>query len=314
MSMTTSSPQVDSEGSSAPPVGTPAVKKKRSRPHPTTIFASLWLGILSLLAILADYLPFIRGYQERVRGAGRFKFGPGFDFLFGSDQLGRDMFARCIYGAQISLRVAASSILLGLLIGGTLGLAAGYLRGWFDRIVSIFVDVLLAFPALIISILIVGRFDVLSASSSAFSWLTRTWSITFVLGLLSIAPIARIVRAQTLSLSQREFVLAARSLGAKNSRVIFREILPNLVPAMTSVVFTGIAVLLVAEGGLAFLGYSVKPPSPSWGLLVSENRERIQEAWWATIFPCVMLFLTVLSFNMIGDRVARRFDIREAAL
>lgn len=289
-------------------------KPKRDRWHPTTIFASLWLGSLTLLAVLADYLPFIRGYQERVRGAGRFRFGPGIDFLFGSDQLGRDMFARCIYGAQISLRVAASSILVGLVIGGTLGLAAGYLRGWFDRIVSIFVDVLLAFPALIISILIVGRFDVLSMSNSSFSWLTRTYSITFVLGLLSIAPIARIVRAQTLSLSQREFVLAARSLGAKNSRVIFKEILPNLVPAMTSVVFTGIAVLLVAEGGLAFLGYSVKPPSPSWGLLVSENRERVQEAWWATIFPCLMLFLTVLSFNMIGDRVARRFDIREAAL
>jgi peptide/nickel transport system permease protein len=314
MSTTTSPTTSESSNDSAAEVVAPSQKKKRNRWHSTTIFASLWLGILSLLAILADYLPFIRGYQERVRGAGRFQFGPGTDFLFGSDQLGRDMFARCIYGAQISLRVAASSILLGLLIGGTLGLAAGYLRGWFDRIISIFVDVLLAFPALIISILIVGRFDVLSASSSAFSWLTRTWSITFVLGLLSIAPIARIVRAQTLSLSQREFVLAARSLGAKNSRVIFREILPNLVPAMTSVVFTGIAVLLVAEGGLAFLGYSVKPPSPSWGLLVSENRERIQEAWWATIFPCIMLFLTVLSFNMIGDRVARRFDIREAAL
>lgn len=289
-------------------------KSRRRKPHPTTIFATLWLGLLTLLAVCADFLPFIRGYQERVRGAGRFKFGPGIDFLFGSDQLGRDMFARCVYGAQISLRVAASSILLGLLIGGTLGLAAGYLRGWFDRIVSVFVDVLLAFPALIISILIVGRFDVLAANNSAFGWLTRTWSITFVLGLLSIAPIARIVRAQTLSLSQREFVLAARSLGAKNSRIIFREILPNLVPAMTSVVFTGIAVLLVAEGGLAFLGYSVKPPSPSWGLLVSENRERIKEAWWATIFPCLMLFMTVLSFNMIGDRVARRFDIREAAL
>lgn len=314
MSMTTSPTETPSIEPIPDSSSSSKSKKERKRWHPTTIFASIWLGGLTLFAILADYLPFIRGYQERVKGAGRFRFGPGTDFLFGSDQLGRDMFARCIYGAQISLRVAFSSILLGLLIGGTLGLAAGYLRGWFDRVVSILVDVLLAFPALIISILIVGRFDVLALNSPGFSWLTRTWSITFVLGLLSIAPIARIVRAQTLSLSQREFVLAARSLGAKNSRVIFREILPNLVPAMTSVVFTGIAVLLVAEGGLAFLGYSVKPPSPSWGLLVSENRERISEAWWATIFPCLMLFLTVLAFNMIGDRVARRFDIREAAL
>lgn len=295
-------------------MSTSKTPKKRNRWHPTTMFATAWLGSLTFLAIFADYLPFIRSYSERVRGAGRFKFGPGAHFLFGSDQLGRDMFARCVYAAQISLRVAFSSILLGLLIGGAMGLAAGYLRGWVDRIISVVVDVLLAFPPLIISILIVGRFDVLQLNNPAFSWMTRTWSITFVLSLLSIAPISRIVRAQTLSLSQREFVLAARSLGAKSSRILFREILPNLVPAMTSVVFTGIAVLLVAEGGLAFLGYSVKPPSPSWGLLVSENRERIKEAWWATIFPCIMLFVTVLAFNMIGDRVARRFDIREAAL
>ena len=286
----------------------------RKRPTVTTILASTWLIVLTILALTADYLPFIRAYNQRVKYARNYKLGPGSDFFFGSDQLGRDIFARCIYGAQISLRVAASSIIVGLLIGGTLGLAAGYLKGWVDRAVSIVVDILLAFPALIISILIVGRFDVLSATNDSLSWLTRTWSITFVLSLLSIAPIARIVRAQTLSLSQREFVLAARSLGAKSGRVIFREIVPNLIPAMTSVVFTGIAILLVSEGGLAFLGYSVKPPSPSWGLLVSENREKLDDAWWATIFPCIMLFVTVLSFNMIGDRVARKFDIREAAL
>lgn len=290
------------------------VIKKFFRLSPMAMFATVWLVALSLLAVLADYLPFIRRYDERVKGSGRFAFGPGFDHLFGSDQLGRDIFARCIYGAQISLRVAAASIVVGLVVGGTLGLLAGYLRGWVDRVISITIDILLAFPALIISILIVGRFDALQANGGFFDWLSRTWSITFVLSLLSIAPLARIVRAQTMSISQREFVLAARSLGAKNLRVIFREIVPNLVPAMVSVIFTGIAILLVAEGGLAFLGYSIKPPSPSWGLLVSENRERISEAWWATIFPCIMLFLTVLSFNVIGDRVARRFDIREAAL
>ena len=286
----------------------------RKRPHATTLLASTWLIGLTILAVTADYLPFVRAYNQHTKYARNYKMGPGSDFFFGSDQLGRDIFARCIYGAQISLRVAASSIVVGLLIGGTLGLAAGYLKGWVDRIIAVTVDILLAFPALIISILIVGRFDVLSANNDSLSWLTRTWSITFVLSLLSIAPIARIVRAQTLSLSQREFVLAARSLGAKNGRVIFREILPNLIPAMTSVVFTGIAILLVSEGGLAFLGYSVKPPSPSWGLLVAENRERVDRAWWATIFPCIMLYVTVLSFNLIGDRVARKFDIREAAL
>ena len=135
-----------------------------------------------------------------------------------------------------------------------------------------------------------------------------------MLSLLSIAPLARIVRAQTLSMSQREFVLAARSLGAKDSRVIFREILPNLVPAMVSVAFTGIAILLVAEGALAFLGYSVLAPTPTWGYLINEGRPQIERAWWATLMPCLMLFVTVLAFNLIGDRIARRFDIREAAL
>ncbi len=247
-------------------------------------------------------------------GPGPFKLGPGSDFWFGSDQLGRDVFARCVYGAQTSLRVAVVSIVLGLTIGGTLGVIAGYFRGAIDRVLSIVFDTLLAFPVLVIAILVIGRLDVLSAQNESFDWLTRSWSVTLVLGLLSIAPVARIVRAQTLSIAQREFVLAAQSVGANKRRIIIREIVPNLVPAMMSVVFTGIAVLLVAEGGLAFLGYSVKLPSPTWGLLVSENRQRIEQAWWATIFPCLMFFVTVLAFNVIGDHVARRFDIREAAI
>jgi peptide/nickel transport system permease protein len=273
-----------------------------------------WLALVCFLAIFADFLPFVRTYDQRVRGAGPYKFGPGNDFWFGSDQLGRDVFARCVYGAQTSLRVAVVSIIVGLAIGGTLGVIAGYFKGKTDRVLSIVFDTLLAFPVLVIAILIIGRLDVLSSENESFEWLTRSWSVTMVLGLLSIAPVARIVRAQTLSISQREYVLAARSLGAGKRRIIWREVVPNLVPAMMSVVFTGIAVLLVAEGGLAFLGYSVKLPSPTWGLLVSENRQKIEDAWWATIFPCIMFFATVLSFNVIGDHVARRFDIREAAI
>ena len=291
-----------------------ATKRRRSWPHPTVIFACAWLGGLTFLAIFADFLPFVRGYAQRVDGATRFAYGPGAEFWFGSDQLGRDVFARCIYGARISLLVATASILTGVIIGGTLGLIAGYRRGKTDRAVSVATDALLALPAVIIAALVVGRFDALRNSNPSFGWLSRTWSIVIVLSLLSIAPLARIVRAQTLSLSQREFVLAARSLGAKDSRVIFREILPNLVPAMVSVAFTGIAILLVAEGALAFLGYSVLAPTPTWGYLINEGRPQIERAWWATLMPCMMLFVTVLAFNLIGDRIARRFDIREAAL
>lgn len=286
-------------------------KKKR---EVGTILAATWLILLTILAFTADYLPFIRGYAESSPDGIAFGKGPFTSFLFGSDQLGRDVFARCIYGAQISLRIALFSIIIGTLVGGTLGMVAGFFGKASDRAISAFTDVMLAFPPIVIAILVTGRFDALRKNSEAFSWLSRTWSITFVLSILAIAPLARIVRAQTLSISQREFVLAARSLGARNGRVLVREILPNLVPAMVSVIFTGVAVLLIAEGGLAFLGYSIELPTPTWGRLIAENRNFIREAWWGTIMPCVMLFATVLSFNILGDRIARHFDIREAAL
>ena len=290
-------------------------KVKDKTPSLSMILAVGWLGTLTFLGVFADYLPFIRGYSQRVDGATNFAFGPGAEFWFGSDQLGRDVFARCIYGARVSMLVAVASILAGLLIGGSIGLIAGYRKGSVDRGISVVTDSLLALPFLIAAILVVGRFDALRGSNpDTFGWLTRTWSVVIVFSVLSIAPIARIVRAQTLSLSQREFVLASRSVGAKSSRVIFREILPNVVPAMLSVAFTGIAIILVAEGGLAFLGYSVEAPIPTWGYLINEGRPRIEQAWWATLMPCFMLFGTVLAFNLIGDRLARRFDIREATL
>lgn len=278
-----------------------------------SIVALIWLGAVTVMAVIAPWLASVRDPNKLGPSAAKnYKIGPGMDYWFGSDKLGRDVFARCIYGAQISLRVAVASIIVGLIVGGWLGLTAGYLKGKVDSAINILLDVLLSFPALILAILVVGRLDVLAAD---WTWLTRTWSVTIVLSMLSIAPIARIVRAQTLSLSEREFVLAARSLGASTWRIVLKEILPNLIPAMVSVAFTGVAVLMVAEGGLAFLGYSVKSPTSSWGKLIAENREKVNDgAWWGTTFPAIMLFLTVFAFNIIGDRFARRFDIREAAL
>jgi peptide/nickel transport system permease protein len=282
-------------------------------------FGIAWLVVTTFHAFMATRLPWVRGENQRVDGAGRYRISPGADFWFGSDQLGKDVFARCVYGAKLSLTLASVSIVVGLLIGGTLGMIAGYFKGWIDRALSILIDSLLAFPALVVAALVIGRFDVLQASDIqvvgfGFEWLSRRWSIAIVFSLLSIAPVARIVRAQTLSLSEREYVLAARSLGARTPRILVREVLPNLVPAMVSVLFTGIGILLAAEGALAFLGYSIKAPDASWGLMINEARVDIDEAWWATIFPAVMLFMTVLAFNLIGDWVAKRFDIREAAI
>jgi peptide/nickel transport system permease protein len=295
-------------------VGPDEATSRRRLPKLGIAFGVAWLAALVLLALFADYLPFIRGENQRTRYANTYGVSPSSDFWFGSDRIGKDVFARCIYGARLSLTVATASIIVGLFLGGMLGIIAGYFRGWIDRIASIVIDSLLAFPAIVISTLLIGRFDALQANQSGFGWLTRAWGVTIVFSVLSIAPVARIVRAQTLSIAQREYVLAARSLGAKTPRILVREVLPNLIPAMVAVVFTGIAILLAAEGGLAFIGYSVKPPNASWGLSIAESRGDIDKGWWATLFPALMLFLTVLAFNLIGDRLARRFDIREAAL
>jgi peptide/nickel transport system permease protein len=300
-------------------VAEPITTTRRRLPQLGLLFGAAWLLVLIILALFADYLPFVYRPDQRVQGAGNYAFGPGADFWFGSDRLGRDVFSRCIYGARISLIIAITSIVIGLLIGTTLGMICGYFRGWIDRVASIFVDAMLAIPVLVFVALVNSRGRALRQSDIhvlgvGFGWLSNTWTITLTFALLSIAPITRIVRAQTLSLAQREYVLASRSLGARTPRVLFREILPNVVPALVTVLFTGVGIILGAEAGLAFLGYSVEPPQASWGLMVAENREYIDEAWWATLFPCVMLFLTVLAFNLIGDRVARRFDIREAVL
>ena len=282
-------------------------------------FGLTWLGVLLFHAIFASFLPWVRGQNQRVDGASNFAISPGADFWFGSDQLGRDVFARCVYGARLALLLCTVSVLVGLLLGGALGMIGGYFKGKTDRGISIFVDALLAFPAIVFASLVISRFDALAASDIeflgvGFGWLTRRWSVVIIFSVLAIAPVSRIVRAQTLSLSEREYVLAARSLGARTRRVIFREITPNVVPAMMSVVFTGIAIFLAAEGGLAFIGYSVKAPDASWGLMINENRSQIDDAWWATVMPAAVLFMTVLAFNLVGDWVARRFDIREAAL
>ncbi len=282
-------------------------------------FGCAWLLLILFLTVFADYLPFVRLPTTSVDGAEDYGFGPGADFWFGSDRNGRDVFARCVYAVRISLIISTASIVAGAVIGSALGMLAGYRRGWADRSISIVVDVLLAIPGIILAIVLVGRFRALRQNQVevlgiSFEWLSNTWAIAIVFGLLSIAPISRIVRAQTLSLSQREYVLAARSLGAKTPRVLFREIFPNVVPVLVSVLFNGVALVLAAEAGLAFLGYSVQPPEASWGLMIAENREFIERAWWATLFPCLMLFMTVLAFNLIGDRIARRFDIREATI
>ncbi len=320
MTSTIDTTAATTEPSATPPAEPTPPPKKRSLKWPGLgiTFAVAFLAALTLMAIFADYLSFIPYPDAKIPGAngrvGRYNWGPGWTAWFGTDGVSNDVFSKTIYGARTSLQVGVFATIFGILVGGTLGVIAGYFRGWVDRIVMIVTDSLLALPALLLAIILVNRLSDYAEDQSWLGWLSRKWQIVFTLGILATAPLTRIVRAQTLSLREREFVLAARSLGAKPGRVMFREILPNLIPAILTVAFTGLSILIAAEGALAFLGLGVEVGTPTWGKLIDENRNKIDTAWWATIFPCLMLFLTVLSFNIIGDRLSRRFDIRQAGV
>jgi peptide/nickel transport system permease protein len=282
-----------------------------------------WLGIgfltlLALLAVLGDRLWFVRSFDERVRDGGeianQYALGPGRVAWFGTDALGSDIFAKCLYGARTTLIVGVLATLVGLGLGCLLGIVAGYRRGATDRFAGVVTDALLSTPAIVLAIVMIVKLDTVKETQTWLGWFDRRWQLTLTLGILTIAPVSRIVRARTLALREADYVLAARSLGATTSRILKREVLPNLVPTMLTVAFTGIGLLVAAEAALAFLGLSVEAPTPTWGKLIDDNRNATSRAWWATFFPCLMLFLTVLSFNLIGDWLARRFDIRRAAI
>ncbi len=289
--------------------------RRRRVPKFGVLFGATFLIVLLFLTVFADWLPFIRNADTKVRVNGKlmsnYKLGPGWDAWWGTDGNGFDVFARCIYYARYTLWIGISSTAIGLFVGGALGMLAGYFRGKTDRVISVLIDCLLAIPALVLAIMVVRRLDDIKLDFTFLGWMSRLWQIILTLSILAIAPLARIVRAQTMALREREFVLAGRSLGAGNMRILFKEILPNLIPAMVTVAATGLGILIAAEGALAFLGLGLET---SWGFMINANRNRLEKAWWATIFPCIMLFLTVLSFNLIGDRLARRFDVREAAV
>jgi peptide/nickel transport system permease protein len=266
-------------------------------------FAVGWLVVIFLAALLAPWLPFKDPDANFIQSGERPPYPPSTSHLFGTDQDARDMLSRTVWGARVSLTVGLVAIGMGMFFGGLLGILAGYFRGWWDRVVSFIFIIFLSFPALVLAILITA---LLERS-------LRTISIT--LGILSIAPVGRVARATTISFAEREFVLAARTLGAKNGRIIVRELLPNVVIPMGALALLGIAVAIVAEGALAFLGLSVEKDI-SWGklILLGSGSRDLREAPWISLSPILILFLTVLSLNFAGDRLRSYFDVKESAL
>ena len=226
--------------------------------------------------------------------------GPSKDNVFGVDTLGRDLFSRVLYGARVSLQVALIATAISVFIGVVFGMIAGFYRGWVDTVISRFIDVLLAFPILLFGI---GLASACSLGNGCLGGLIKPGLtvVVFVIAFVNWTYIARIVRGQVLSLREKEFIEASRSLGASNFRIVFREVLPNLVAPI--IVYTTLIIPqnILFEAALSFLGVGVQPPQASWGQMLAEATDIFDSAWWYMVFPGTALLLTVLAFNLLGD-------------
>jgi peptide/nickel transport system permease protein len=263
------------------------------------VCAVAWIALIGLAAIFADLLPIASPTDMDLLAK---RAAPGATHLLGADHLGRDELSRLIYGGRVSLTVGLLSPVIGVLIGGSLGMLAGYFRGRFETFAVGGVDVLLAFPPLVFALAVTAYLG------------QSVLNITLVIGVLGIPAFTRVSRAVTLSLSEREFVTAARALGATHARILIRELLPNVALPLLAFFLLGVAVTIVVEGALSFLGLGVPPPTASWGSMIGEGRESLDIAPWLAFLPAGFMFATVLAFNVIGDTLRALTDPRPGAL
>jgi peptide/nickel transport system permease protein len=258
-----------------------------------------WLFFVVAVAVFADYLP-LPSPTDMDMLERRAPFSA--EHWFGTDGLGRDELSRLIYGARISLVVGVCAPVIGVVIGGALGMLAGYFRGRFESTVVGSMDVLLAFPPLILALAVTAYLG------------QSIFNLTLILGVLSVPAFMRVARASTLTLVRREFVIAAQALGATHARILLRELLPNVMLPLLAFFLLGVAVIIVVEGSLSFLGLGVPPPISSWGSMIGEGRESLDAAPRLAFLPAAAMFLTVLSFNLVGDTLRALTDPRQGAL
>ena len=220
----------------------------------------------------------------------------------GTDEVGRDVLSRILHGGQIVLIVGFGAVAVALLIGTLAGMVAGFAGGPLGRAIDISFSILLAFPTIVLAIAVVAAFG------------RSVWAVSTAIAIVAVPAFGRLAKSQVVAVSDREFVMAARAIGARPRRVLFGEILPNIVPAMLSFYVLGVALAIVAEGGLAVLGLSVQEPTATWGGMIAAGRSVVADYPSVALIPALVMFGTVLSVNIVGDRIRSRFDIRESLL
>jgi len=259
---------------------------RMARDNPLGTFGLIIIIALFVIGVLAPYIqPY--PYDDFVAGV---KEDPSFAHPFGTDSLGRDMLSRVIAGARISMLVGFISVIGGISVGMVVGITSGYFGGWVDNLIQRMVDTIIAFPGLVLLLIIVS---VLGPSIR---------NVILVIALITIFPTVRIIRGATLSEKNNQYVEAARSVGAPSVRILFRHLLPNVLPLGIVLMTTGLGAAILAESALSFLGLGIPPPNPSWGADISAGRTPPIHIWWP-LFPGIAISLTVLGFNLLGDSI-----------
>jgi peptide/nickel transport system permease protein len=259
--------------------------------------AMIGAAIVLAMFLLAAAAP-LAGYDPGAIDIGRRLQPPGWKHWLGTDDLGRDVLVRILYGARISLLVGFVAVGIATLIGIVLGAVAGFYGRWVDTLLMRFVDIMLCFPTFFLILAVIAFLD------------PSIWNIMIIIGLTGWMGVARLVRAEFLSLRERDFVLAARAIGASDARIIFRHILPNaLSPVLVSATL-GVAGAILTESALSFLGIGVQPPTPSWGNMLIAGKQTLGTAWWLSVFPGVAILITVLGYNLLGEGIRDALDPR----
>ncbi|MFT4210900.1 MAG: ABC transporter permease [Microbacterium sp.] len=254
-----------------------------------------WIVLVVLLAVFAKLLPLPDPGLQVVSSP--LMRGPGFDSMamwLGTNNLGQSMMSRIVYGAQVSLVVSVAACAVAVVVGTLVGMTAGYFGGWVDSVVGLLTDTMFAFPGMILLLTLATVFN------------PSAGTLIAGMGIMGIPPFLRLARAHTLTWSQREFVRAAKVLNASTGRILMKEVLPNVLPALGAFVPIVMSHIIVAEGAISFLGYGVQPPTPSWGGMISAGTQYLEDAPQLVLIPAAVIFLTVLSFNQLGDHLQTR--------
>ena len=265
--------------------------------HGLLILGVILVGVMSLAAIFA---PLLASHDPQMQNLDGILLPPGGEHFFGTDEFGRDVFSRMLYGGRVSLWVGFVSVGISVSIGLCLGLMAGYFRGLVDECIMRFVDVMLCFPSFFLILAVIAFLE------------PSLINIMAVIGLTSWMGVARLVRAEALSLRERDFIHAARLSGAGTARILLRHILPNaMAPVLVSATL-GVAGAILLESGLSFLGIGVQHPLPSWGNILIEGKQTLGVAWWLSLFPGLAILFTVLGYNLLGEGLRDLLDPRIA--